>query len=670
MRATDVPRQFRFRHPLVRRAVYAHAGGGWRLAAHGRAVAALAARGASAAAQAHHVEHSARRGDEHAIALLSRAAAKAAPRAPATAARWLQAAVRLVPEAESQPGIGRRVELLGGLADAQRASGRLDACRTTLLQALELVPAEDSAARVRLVTACAAVEHWLGLHAEASARLDAAIADLGAERSAGAVALRVERAVEHLHAMDFEAARAVAAEAHAVAGELGDARALGATGAILTLTAVAGGDVAAAREGVEQAAARLDGLRDSRARGRPRGALVPRLGRDLPRALRRRARAPASRDRDLARDRARRPDRADAARPGARPVRARPHAGGRRRDRRGDRDRARLRQPAVRRVGALGARLGPPARGRPQRGPDPRGGGDRPRARAQPDAALARRAGLDAGARADRRRRARARAGRADRGDRRVRGAARRADGADRRVGGAGRRRAAPRRAGRGGRVGGARPAARGRARPRRAHRAGAARRRGRAARGRRRGWCARGRAHRRRGRRGDRRAARCRAGAAARRPRARRAGRDGGRDARARGGGGRARRGRRAAPARGGGSGAAPARAPRGAPSAPRERARGRGPGAAHRARARDRRARHRAPHQPPDRGRAVPVREDRRDPPAQHLRQARRRLPRRGRARRRARRAASAGPRPRRRAGRGSARRTARARAAGTCA
>jgi predicted ATPase len=114
VRATDVPRHFRFRHPLVRRAVYANAGGGWRLAAHGRAAAALASRGASAAAQAHHVEHSARRGDERAIALLSRAAASAAPRAPATAARWLQAAVRLVPEDAAHP----RVELLVGGAEA------------------------------------------------------------------------------------------------------------------------------------------------------------------------------------------------------------------------------------------------------------------------------------------------------------------------------------------------------------------------------------------------------------------------------------------------------------------------------------------------------------------------------------------------------------------------
>ena len=63
VRQTDVPRRFRFRHPLVRRAVYESTPG--RLAA-GRARAlrrALAARGAPVAARAHHVERSARQGD-------------------------------------------------------------------------------------------------------------------------------------------------------------------------------------------------------------------------------------------------------------------------------------------------------------------------------------------------------------------------------------------------------------------------------------------------------------------------------------------------------------------------------------------------------------------------------------------------------------------------------
>ena len=38
---TDVPRRYRFRHPLVRHAIYASAADGWRIAAHARAAAAL-----------------------------------------------------------------------------------------------------------------------------------------------------------------------------------------------------------------------------------------------------------------------------------------------------------------------------------------------------------------------------------------------------------------------------------------------------------------------------------------------------------------------------------------------------------------------------------------------------------------------------------------------------
>ena len=60
VRPTDVPRRFRFRHPLVRRAVYEAAPGGWRLGAHERTAGALADRGAPASARAHHVESAAR----------------------------------------------------------------------------------------------------------------------------------------------------------------------------------------------------------------------------------------------------------------------------------------------------------------------------------------------------------------------------------------------------------------------------------------------------------------------------------------------------------------------------------------------------------------------------------------------------------------------------------
>src|SRR5438094_6899731 len=97
IRTTDLPRRFRFRHPLVRRAVYEATAGGWRLGAHERCAAALAARGAGAAARAHHVERSAREGDLGAVAVLREAGEATKRLAPASAARWFAAALRLLP---------------------------------------------------------------------------------------------------------------------------------------------------------------------------------------------------------------------------------------------------------------------------------------------------------------------------------------------------------------------------------------------------------------------------------------------------------------------------------------------------------------------------------------------------------------------------------------------
>jgi predicted ATPase len=121
VRPTDVPRRFRFRHPLVRRAVYESTTGGWRLGAHERCAQLLAARGASATSRAHHVERSAAQGDSAAVATLREAGDAAAHRAPASAARWYEAALRLLPE--SAPN-DERVELLLASAEALGATGR------------------------------------------------------------------------------------------------------------------------------------------------------------------------------------------------------------------------------------------------------------------------------------------------------------------------------------------------------------------------------------------------------------------------------------------------------------------------------------------------------------------------------------------------------------------
>ena len=128
VRPAGAPRRFAFRHPVVRHAVYVAAGGGWRLGAHARAAAELERRGAGAVTLAHHVEHAARPGDEDAIALLSTAATELQAWAPATAARFHAAALRLLPDADRE----RRTTTQRLLADAQAAAGDPVGARATL----------------------------------------------------------------------------------------------------------------------------------------------------------------------------------------------------------------------------------------------------------------------------------------------------------------------------------------------------------------------------------------------------------------------------------------------------------------------------------------------------------------------------------------------------------
>ena len=75
---------------------------------------------------AHHVEHAAARGDETAIAQLTAAGAEAAARAPAAAARWYEAALRILPAGDP----AREVELRVALAAALRSAGELERSRT------------------------------------------------------------------------------------------------------------------------------------------------------------------------------------------------------------------------------------------------------------------------------------------------------------------------------------------------------------------------------------------------------------------------------------------------------------------------------------------------------------------------------------------------------------
>jgi ATP/maltotriose-dependent transcriptional regulator MalT len=196
IRTTDVPRRFSFRHPLVRRAVYEAIPGGWRLTAHERCADALAARGASAATRAHHVEQAGRHGDPEAIAVLREAGDSLALRAPDGAARWYEAALRLLPETAP---VEERIDLLSAVASARAATGRFDDSRAALLEALRLAPADDETLRVRLAVSSAGVEQLLGHHAEARARLERTLDTLADPVSPEAVALMISLALDSFY---------------------------------------------------------------------------------------------------------------------------------------------------------------------------------------------------------------------------------------------------------------------------------------------------------------------------------------------------------------------------------------------------------------------------------------------------------------------------------------
>ena len=244
VRATQVPRRFAFRHPLVRQAVYAGTRGGWRLAAHARAVAALSAQGAGAAERAHHVEQCAVPGDRAAIAVLLEAGRGAASRAPAAAARWFEAALRLLPATDAAAQVDVRVEL----AAALRSVGELDRCRTVVLEATERLPAEATMRRVELTALCAAVEHWQGRHEDAHRRLVRAWAAVDDQRTREAAALQVELVVDALYENDFEQSSAMGLAALETATALGDRPLRASAAAVLALGEAAAADTGSARE--------------------------------------------------------------------------------------------------------------------------------------------------------------------------------------------------------------------------------------------------------------------------------------------------------------------------------------------------------------------------------------------------------------------------------------
>jgi ATP/maltotriose-dependent transcriptional regulator MalT len=198
IRPTDVPRRFRFRHPIVRRAVYDGMPAGWQLGAHARAAAALAQAGAPATARAHHVERSATVGDEQAIALLVDAGRAAAPRAPETAGWWLLAATRLLSAGDADQRLG----LMAEAASALTFAGAYDESLVVLDEAAALLPAERVRERAEVVAKIAFAKRMSGRPLESRGLVQVALQSLPAE-SPSALVLRLELAIDRYWRGEF-----------------------------------------------------------------------------------------------------------------------------------------------------------------------------------------------------------------------------------------------------------------------------------------------------------------------------------------------------------------------------------------------------------------------------------------------------------------------------------
>jgi DNA-binding NarL/FixJ family response regulator len=263
------PGRFRFRHPLVRTVVYETAPAGWRLGAHARCAQALAGRGAPVTSQAHHVEYAARRGDTAALAILRDAAGSVMNRAPASAARWLEAALRILP-AGAPPE--ERLGLLMARAGALAGTGMFEASRSDLLEGLELVPEEDISLWVGLTVGCAGMEHLLGRHEEARARLSAALDHLPESAGPEAVSLMLELAVDGLFRAEYDWALEWAARAAEAAKPLGEAPLAAAAVSTEALAGVLTGETGSAATALARAAALVGSLPDEQLAARPDAA--------------------------------------------------------------------------------------------------------------------------------------------------------------------------------------------------------------------------------------------------------------------------------------------------------------------------------------------------------------------------------------------------------------
>lgn len=204
VRGTSSLRDFAFRHPVIRTAVYEGLPVGQRLAGHARAATVLADANSSLPNIARHLALTAAAGDAAAAAVLREAAAQVRTQAPSIAADWLIASRRAA--AVNDPTLD------SDLAEALVQSGRLD-------EALDVADENTSPGRGadehgrRLTVVAASVERLLGRHDASLRRLTRSLDE--SPDPAGRAEVMAALALSSYELGDYEAMGRWAASARA-----------------------------------------------------------------------------------------------------------------------------------------------------------------------------------------------------------------------------------------------------------------------------------------------------------------------------------------------------------------------------------------------------------------------------------------------------------------------
>ncbi len=249
------------RHPVLRSLVHDSIDPTLRTRMHHLAAVELARIGAPASERAHHVELALTGFDPDAVAVLTEAARQAAATAPASSAHWLGVALAQLPEGPAH-SVPRR-DLMLRRAEALGVCGGLRESRDLLHEVISLSPpGTDDGARALAVTLCAVMERHLGRYTEAVALLRRELAR-GADLSpAETVRLGLELGSSAPHASSYPDVHDEVARTLELARSLGDEVAEAGALAVTALGRAYEGDIEAATEATDRAAALIDSLTD------------------------------------------------------------------------------------------------------------------------------------------------------------------------------------------------------------------------------------------------------------------------------------------------------------------------------------------------------------------------------------------------------------------------